>query len=526
MTIKKTLAAAVLLLIATVATAQIDNKTLNAMRKVQIAEMALKNLYVEPVDENKLAEDAIRGMLDKLDPHSSYSTAKETQAMQESLNGSFDGIGIQFDVQDDTLMVIKTIAGGPSEKAGLMGGDRIVTINDSLVAGVNIKREDVVRLLRGPKGTKVKLGIMRWGSGKSLLPFTVVRDKIPMNTIEAFYMIRPDVGYINIGSFGATTYDEFVKAVSDLQAQGMKRLILDLQDNGGGYLEAAVKVANEFLQDNDLIVYTEGRSAGRREYRARGNGRLKDTKTIVLINEFTASAAEIVSGALQDQDRATVVGRRSFGKGLVQRPIDFPDGSMMRLTVAHYYTPAGRNIQKPYKKGNKDQYDNELEQRFKHGEMFAADSIHFADSLKTKTLRQQRTVYGGGGIMPDFFVPMDTTRITPMIRKIWGKSLIRNAVFRYMDSHRKQLSKEYPTFSKYLSTYTTPESVINEVMTEAEKADIKPKDEAERKRTYDVIALQFKALTARDLWGMSEYFRITNEDSPIISKALQLINRP
>lgn len=323
------------------------------LRKLQIAEMAINNLYVDTVREDQLVEDAIRGMLEKLDPHSSYTTVKETKAMTESLQGSFEGIGIQFNMMQDTLMVIQTIINGPSEKVGILAGDRIVSVNDSSIAGVKMAREEIMRRLRGKKGTKVKLGILRRGIGERLY-FTVVRDKIPVKTVDASYMLRPQLGYVRIGSFGATTYDEFMACITALKKQGMRNLVLDLQDNGGGYLQAAVKIANEFLQRNDLIVYTKGRRAERMEYKAHGNGSLLSGKVMVLVNEFSASAAEIVTGAIQDQDRGQVVGRRSFGKGLVQRPIDFPDGSMMRLTIAHYYTPSGRCIQKPYIKGDNE----------------------------------------------------------------------------------------------------------------------------------------------------------------------------
>ena len=322
------------------------------LRKLQMAEMAVTNLYVDSVDEEKLVEDAIVGMLSKLDPHSSYSTAKETKALNESLQGSFDGIGVQFNMVEGTLLIIQPVLKGPSEKVGIMAGDRIVTVNDTAIAGVKMSKEEIMKRLRGKKGTTVRLGIMRRGVD-GLLTFDVTRDKVPVTTVDAVYMIRPKVGYIRIGNFGATTYKEFMDGVAKLKEQGMKDLILDLQENGGGYLQAAVDIANEFLRKNDLIVYTEGRTVERREYRAQGNGKLLGGKVMVLVNEFSASAAETVTGAIQDQDRGQVVGRRSFGKGLVQRPIEFRDGSMIRLTIAHYYTPSGRCNQKLYKKGEK-----------------------------------------------------------------------------------------------------------------------------------------------------------------------------
>ena len=305
------------------------------LRKLQIAELAISNLYVDNVDEGKLVEDAIRGMLEKLDPHSSYSTPKEVKALNEPLSGSFEGIGVQFNMVEDTLLVIQPVTGGPSEKVGIVAGDRIVSVNDTAIAGVKMSKEDIMRRLRGPKGTKVMLGIVRRGI-KDTLSFKVVRDKIPVKSIDAVYMIRPEVGYVRIGNFGATTHDEFCEALEKLTKQGMRNLILDLQGNGGGYLQAAVNIANEFLQKGDLIVYTEGRRMQRNEYKAKGNGKFLDGKIVVLIDEYSASAAEIVTGAIQDQDRGMVVGRRSFGKGLVQRPIDLPDGSMIRLTVSHY----------------------------------------------------------------------------------------------------------------------------------------------------------------------------------------------
>ena len=490
-------------------------------RKLQIAEMAIKGLYVDQVDEQKLVEDGIRGMLEKLDPHSAYSTAKETKAMNEPLQGSFDGIGVQFNMVQDTLLVIQPVLKGPSEKVGILAGDRIVAVNDTAIAGVKMSKEEIMKRLRGPRGTKVKLTIVRRGI-KDKLVFMVTRDKIPVKTIDAYYMIRPQVGYIRIGSFGATTYDEFMEAVDKLKKQGMHDLVLDLQENGGGYLIAAVRIANEFLKKNDLIVYTKGLRTERQDYKADGTGRLLEGKVVALINEYTASAAEIVTGALQDQDRGWVVGRRSFGKGLVQRPIEFSDGSMIRLTIAHYYTPSGRCIQKPYKKGENLDYAMDIEKRFEHGELYSADSIHFADSLKYQTLRQHRTVYGGGGVMPDYFVPLDTTLTTRFHRQLLARSFIINANLSYVDAHRKELKKRYPTFDTFLRDFEVPQSVVDNIVAEAAKQNVKPKDEAELKATMPALRAQLKALVARDLWDMSAYFHITNERNAIVKKALTL----
>ena len=492
------------------------------LRKLQIAELAISNLYVDNVDEGKLVEDAIRGMLEKLDPHSSYSTPKEVKALNEPLSGSFEGIGVQFNMVEDTLLVIQPVTGGPSEKVGIVAGDRIVSVNDTAIAGVKMSKEDIMRRLRGPKGTKVMLGIVRRGI-KDTLSFKVVRDKIPVKSIDAVYMIRPEVGYVRIGNFGATTHDEFCEALEKLTKQGMRNLILDLQGNGGGYLQAAVNIANEFLQKGDLIVYTEGRRMQRNEYKAKGNGKFLDGKIVVLIDEYSASAAEIVTGAIQDQDRGKVVGRRSFGKGLVQRPIDLPDGSMIRLTVSHYYTPAGRCIQKPYTKGDSKDYAMDVMNRLKHGELMSADSIHFADSLKCYTLREHRPVYGGGGIMPDYFVPLDTLAYTKFHRELSAKSYIINANLKYVDANRKALRKRWTSFEDFRRDFVFPKEEIDKMIADAAKDKIVPKDNAELEKTLPKLSMQLKALVARDLWDMSEYFAIINEESEIVRKAVEII---
>lgn len=523
---KKNILAAVLLAAsAGNVNAQAYDDMQHPLRKLQIAEWAINSLYVDSVDEHKLVEDGIRGMIEKLDPHSSYSTPKEVKEMNEPLNGNFDGIGVQFNMIQDTLLVIQPVSNGPSEKVGIQAGDRIVMVNDTAIAGVKMSRTDIMRRLRGPKGTKVKLGIVRRGI-KDMLAFVVTRDKIPVKSIDASYLIHPGIGYIRIGNFGATTHSEFVDCMKALQKEGMKSLILDLQENGGGYLQAAVDIANEFLAQNDLIVYTQGRRTPRHDYRARANGMFRDGKIAVLVDEYTASAAEIVTGAIQDQDRGIVVGRRTFGKGLVQRPIDLPDGSMIRLTVSHYYTPAGRCIQKPYVKGDAKDYAMDVYNRLKHGELMSADSIHFADSLKCYTLREHRTVYGGGGIMPDCFVPLDTTVYTKFHRELVAKSIVLNTSLRYIDDHRRQLRRQYKTFEQFSHEYEMPQSVIDDILKEAEKQKLKYKDEEEWKKTLPQLRLQLKALVARDLWDMSEYYAIMNGQNPVVQKAVQLLSNP
>jgi len=494
------------------------------LRKLQFAEMAITNLYVDSVDEKKLAEDAIRGMLDKLDPHSSYMTPKEVKESNEPLNGNFEGIGVQFNMIEDTLLVIQPVTNGPSEKAGIIAGDRIVSVNDTAIAGVKMSKEEIMKRLRGPKGTKVHLGIVRQGI-KDLLKFTITRAKIPVKSIDATYMIRPGIGYIRIGNFGANTHQEFLESMEKLHSQGMEHLILDLQENGGGYLKAAVDIANEFLGKGDLIVYTEGRRVPRTEYTADGDGIFTKGKVVVLVDGYTASAAEIVTGAIQDHDRGIVVGRRTFGKGLVQRPIDLPDGSMIRLTIAHYYTPSGRCIQKPYKKGDNKDYAMDMLNRLKSGELTNADSVHFSDSLKYETLREHRTVYGGGGIMPDEFVPLDTTIYTKYHRELAAKSIIIQQNLRYVDNHRRELQDRWTDFADFKANYEVPQHLVDTIVAEGEKQGVKPRDDAEKEKTIPYLRVQLKALIARDLWDMSEYFSVFNESSAMVKKGLEAINQ-
>ena len=494
-----------------------------AMRKLVMATVMTHNYYVDSVDCNKLVENAINGMLSKLDPHSAYSNAKDTKSMNEPLEGSFEGIGIQFNMLDDTLLVIQPITKGPCEKVGILAGDRIVTVNDTAIAGVKMSKEDIMKRLRGPKGSKVRLGVKRQGV-RDMVYFTVTRDKIPVTTLDAAYMVTPTIGLVRFSSFGATTHDEVVKAVEDLKAKGMQSLIIDLQQNGGGYLQAAADIASEFLPKNDLIVYTKGRNVPPQEFRSAGRG-LFDGKIVVLIDEYSASAAEILSGALQDQDKGLVVGRRSFGKGLVQRPINLPDGSMIRLTIAHYYTPSGRCVQKPYVKGKSEEYAKDVLNRLHSGELTHADSMkaHIPDSLKYQTLREKRTVYGGGGIMPDYFIPLDTTLYTRYYRELSAKSYIINANLHYMDKHRKKLAKRYPTFAEFDETFTVEDEVIEKMLADAEKNKVKPKDEEERQKTIPQLKRMLKALAARDLWDMTEYFQIIYRDNEMVKKAVELL---
>lgn len=522
-----------LALFCTTASAQfkINTGKQSPLQKLQWAEVAITNLYVDSVKEEKLVEDAIRGMLEKLDPHSTYSTPEEVKELNEPLQGNFDGIGVQFNMVEDTLMVIQTINDGPSEKVGILAGDRIISVNDTAIAGVKMDKNKIMKKLRGPRGTKVNVGVIRRGIDGAL-NFTITRAKIPVKTIDAYYMIRPGVGYIRIGSFGATTYKEFLEALMDMSQtkdgkhkllkDQFKTIIIDLQDNGGGYLNTAVNLAEMFLEKDDLIVYTEGRAQKRQDFKASKTGDLAKTKVIVLTNEYSASASEILSGAIQDHDRGTIVGRRTFGKGLVQRPVALPDESMIRLTVAHYYTPSGRCIQKPYTKGDKKSYEKDLMDRYNNGEFTNADSIHFNDSLKYETLKKHRIVYGGGGIMPDVFVPLDTTQYTKYHRSLSAKSIVLNANLKYIDAERKNLLSTYKSFDEFNANFEIPMSVIENIYAEGEKQKITPKDEVEKAQTTERLKVQLKALVARDLWTMTEYFRIMNEENDIVQAALKV----
>lgn len=494
----------------------------NQMRKLIISAATINGHYVDSVDTKKLVEDAIRGMIEKLDPHSAYSTPEQTKRLNEPLQGSFDGIGVQFNILDDTLMVIQTITGGPSEKAGVMAGDKIISVGDTAIAGVKMPQEDIMKRLRGPRGTTAHLGILRDGI-KDTLRIDVVRDKIPLNSVDAAFMITPHTGLIRFSNFGINTHKEVVEAIDKLKAQGMKDLILDLTQNGGGFLQAAAEIASEFIPRDSMIVYTKGRAYRPQYYRSRGGNAFQTGKVIVLVDEYSASAAEIVAGAIQDQDRGLVVGRRTFGKGLVQRPVDLPDGSMIRLTISKYYTPSGRCIQKPYEKGKQQEYRMDVINRFNHGELTNADSIHFPDSLRYQTLREGRTVYGGGGIMPDYFVPLDTTKNTPLYRQIVAKRILVNENLRYLAKHRKELKEKYTTFEDFRRNYTVPKELIENILAEAKKdmKDKYPKDE--EKKTSVLLTRMLRALAARDLWDMNEYFAIIYEDDDIVNKAVQLM---
>jgi len=490
------------------------------IRKLQMAQLAVTQLYVDSVNQKKLVEDAIKGMLDKLDPHSSYSNPEETKKMNEPLEGNFEGIGVQFNILTDTLVVVQTIKKGPSEKVGILNGDRIISVDGRAIAGVKMPQDSIVKLLRGPKGTRVRLGVVRRGAA-GVLYFVVTRDKIPMNTVEATYMIAPGVGYIRFDRFGATTGDEVEKALQTLKKQGMKDLILDLQSNGGGYLGAAVDVASQFLRPGSLVVYTQGRNQPKQVLKAEGGGLFRQGRIVVLVDEFSASAAEIVTGALQDYDRALVVGRRTFGKGLVQRPIDLPDGSMIRLTTSHYYTPSGRCIQKPYEKGKKEEYAQDLEQRYTHGELLHKDSIRLDSSQVYHTLIDKRIVYGGGGVMPDVFVPIDTAQITKFHIALRRNNLINEATLRYIDNHRKALRQQYKTFDQFEREFTVPQSLIDEIVAAGKAKKITPKDDKELAETIEDLRFSLKSIFINGLFESSDFYHFVNQKNNIVQEALK-----
>jgi carboxyl-terminal processing protease len=476
-------------------------------------------LYVDTVNQQKLVETAIREMLNELDPHSSYLTAQEVKEMNEPLQGNFEGIGVTFNILNDTIFIINPIAGGPSERVGVMSGDKIIRIDGENVAGKKINNKFVFSKLRGAKGTKVTISVLRKGE-KELLDFTITRDKIPIYSIDAVYMVDKETGYIKLDRFAQTSDIEFEKAIKKLKESKVKNLILDLSDNGGGYLEEAVLLADHFLDEDKLIVYTKGVHSPKQEYKSRNLDLFEKGKLVVIIDENSASASEIFAGAIQDWDRGIIIGRRSFGKGLVQRPLMYPDGSMLRLTIAHYYTPSGRDIQKPYSKGF-DEYEKDIINRYNNGELSNKDSIHFPDSLKCYTLIKQRVIYGGGGIMPDIFVPIDTSNYSEYYRDLIRKGILNKFVLNYIDENRIELSTKYPDFKTFKSNFAS-DTLLKKLVVFADKEGLNPNDE-QINTSKTVLIKLLKAYIARDLWDSNEFFEIYNEDDPIFLEAIKAI---
>jgi carboxyl-terminal processing protease len=508
-----------------------------AARKLNLTLSAIEHYYVDSVNRTQMTDEAIVHLLQQLDPHSGYLTPEEVKQLNEPLQGNFDGIGIQFNMLTDTLYVAQVITGGPSERVGLLPGDRILQVNDTLIAGVGMKNTDIVARLRGPRGTTVKIQVKR---KNELIPFTIERDKIPIYSLDATYMIDKETGYISLNRFAETTATEFRKAFTDLRAQGMQNLILDLQDNSGGYLESAVEIASEFLKRGSLIVYTEGLHQKRRDAHATTKGAFTTGRLIVLINEASASASEIVTGALQDWDRAVIVGRRSFGKGLVQNPLPLPDGSVLKLTTARYYTPSGRSIQKPYERGKHEAYHMEVIDRYTRGELTSPDSIQTTETEKYTTLTNHRTVYGGGGITPDLFVPADTSLYTNIHRKLTSTGTINRYAIQYIDHNREKLRQQHPTFAHYQQNFTVNPQMIKELLqlytdtTHQPTADLlppdllilEPNDLRDLQKSAPNIQLQLKALIAGDLWDTSHYYQIINQRNTALQHAIPIITDP
>ncbi len=476
--------------------------------------------YVDTANIDKLTEDAITNLLSELDPHSTYISKEEVDKMNEPLKGNFEGIGISFNIFKDTLLVTTTISGGPSEKVGLRAGDRIVEVDGKNIAGTGLKNSDVFDLLRGDKGTQVDLKILRKGMPE-LLDFSIIRDKIPIFSLDASYMLDESTGYIKLNKFSATTNDEFEAAMSELKQEGVKNLVLDLRGNGGGYLKTAIEIADQFLDDNKLVVYTSGTNDSKRDYKASGKGMFEAGNLVVLVDEGSASASEIVSGAIQDWDRGIIIGRRSFGKGLVQKPFFLTDGSMVRLTTAHYYTPSGRCIQKPYDEGVSE-YRKEQYSRLENGEMFSADSVHFDESRKHKTLVNGRDVYGGGGVMPDIFIPMDTSHHYQYINKLRRKQITYNFVLDYVDKNRTDIKNKYPKFEDFNSKFEMSDEDVDIIVANGEKEGIE-KDDESLAFTLDNLKRELKAYVARDLYTRNDFYRVYYTGDDGIQKALEVI---
>ncbi len=483
----------------------------------------VENYYVDTVNQEQLVEEVIVSMLHNLDPHSVYIPSDEVKEMNEPLQGNFEGIGIQFNILFDTILVISPVPGGPSEKVGIRAGDRIVEIENENVAGVGISNTKVQDKLMGEKGTRVSVRIKRKGV-QELLDFTITRDKIPINSLDAAFMVDENIGYIKLNRFSLTTMSEFREALKKLEDENIKDLILDLRNNGGGYMEPAVQLADQFLADKKLIVYMQGENIPRRDYRATSSGEFKDGRIVILIDEGSASASEIVAGAIQDWDRGIIVGRRSFGKGLVQRPFMLTDGSMIRLTIARYYTPTGRLIQKPYDDGF-EEYAKDLFNRYENGEFGSTENIEFPDSLKYRTLEKQRTVYGGGGIMPDFFVPLDTADYSDYYRILSSQGVILSYTLNFVDRNRDELQQQYTRFDDFNTSFSVSDDMINDLVQLAKNEGIEPDSEG-LEVSGDRIKLIIKGLIARDIWDMSEFYEVTNIDDNGFLKAIRILQDP
>ena len=489
----------------------------------------MESAYVDEINVDSITDEVMSELVQKLDPHSSYIPKEDLEMVNSELAGSFSGIGVQFTIQQDTVRIVAVIAGGPSEGVGVLAGDKLVEVDDSTFTGKKMNNEKVMKTLRGPKGTKVKLGIMRAGTSE-MLHFTITRGDIPVNSVDAKFIIeskvesqksKDKIGFVRVNKFGETTYREFLTALAELKVQGATRYIVDLRENSGGYMDQAIRMANEFLQRGEMIVYADGRAYPRYEAKADGSGRFKDVPLTVLIDDFSASASEIFSGAMQDNDRATIIGRRSFGKGLVQQQMPFSDGSAVRLTVARYYTPSGRCIQKPYTLGEQKDYEKELLERFEHGEQFSADSIHLNDTTTYRT-KKGRIVHGGGGIMPDIFVGRDTTLNTPWYNKCVNLAFTYQFAYQYTDKHRKELAKykDWQSLEQYLNS----RNILREFVAFAAEKDVAPNEEQIAK-SKPLITRLLNAYIVRDVLGDEGFFPLFERDDEITKKAIEVLSK-
>ena len=499
-----------------------DSKDMQqSLQKLSTMYYLINNFYVDTANLESLTEEAIVAILKELDPHSAYISKEDVEKANEPLVGSFEGIGVTFQIFQDTILVISPVPGGPSDRVGIMAGDKIITIDGEDAFGEKVNNDYVAKHLRGEKGTKVTLGIKR-GKSDELIDYEVIRDKIPLNSIEAAFMLDKNVGYIKLDRFAQTSNTEFEESLAKLKAQKMKSLILDLRGNTGGYLNIAAELSNQFLKKDMTIVYTEGDKSPKQIFNTDKNGKFTDGKLIILIDEGSASASEIVSGAVQDWDRGILIGRRSFGKGLVQRPFNLPDGSQVRLTTARYYTPTGRCIQRSYEKGSEDYY-NEMTKRMKHGEFYHSDSIQFPDSLKYSTLLSGRTVYGGGGIMPDIFMPVDTTFATKLYTDLIRKGVFNRFTVDYVMKNRELISNEYSDFENFYEQFEVTDEMISDFRSLAAEEGVEWNDE-QFQRSEPMIKLQLKALIARNEWSQSEYYRVVMNEDKVIKKAVEILN--
>lgn len=496
------------------------NSKLNKANKLNEILNFIEDMYVDTVHKAELTELSINSILSTLDPHSYYIPAKEFNEMNDPLEGNFQGIGVEFRINNDTVMILSVIANGPSEKVGLEAGDRIVKVGKKTIAGNGITNENVIKLLKGPKGTKVNVSVARKGI-KKLIDYTITRDEIPIFSIESPYMIDNEIGFIKINRFAKTTYSEFLKATKKLLQLGMKDLIIDLRGNGGGVMGAATSIADEFLAKDKMVVYTQGKSRNKEAFYATDRGVLEKTNIVILINENSASASEILAGAVQDNDRGTIIGRRSFGKGLVQEQVVWPDGSALRLTVARYYTPSGRCIQKPYDDGMEN-YNMESYNRYLNGELLSADSIHFPDSLKFYT-PLGKIVYGGGGIMPDVFVPIDTVGNTNYFYELRYRGILQDFSLQYVDNNRNKLKVQYKHALAFKKQFSVSNDLFNSLIKYAEKNEL-PRNLQEIKQSKEIIVRALRASISKDLFGNFGYYVIINDEDNTVQEAISTFN--